>query len=150
MLEDISTKFSAREIDSLFKADALIVGRKLLGNNTKMVQNGQRILSSINDNKLKIIYRHMDTYIQNIDNEVINVYKYMNEFVNNNDNRFKIKLNKGQFLFIDNTSIIHGRTPYILNENEKRILYRVNYYNNGPLSRFFSLGIPNNFLYNFK
>ena len=94
-----------------------------------------------NDN-VRLIYRHRDSYVKNVKYKAKNAWNMMTEYCDKKENRFQFKLKPGQILIIDNTSLMHGRTPY--NKSDLRVLYRFNLFNDGYLANRINLGMKIN------
>ena len=65
--------------------------------------------------------------------EASRAFNLIIEFVNNPKNQLAFKLEKGQILITDNTSILHGRTGFSINSTRK--LNRLNF---DGLSQYYS------------
>eukprot|EP01084_Bolivina_argentea_P146113 255934_1 len=132
MLRNVFSQISKQEQSALFQRDAIEIGRKLpSGNGEKeyeLIQNPRPILSKLNasNTRFRLIYRHHDSYVKNVANGARKAWHLMTNYCDEGCNRFQFKLHPGQILVIDNTSIIHGRTPY--KRNDLRILYRLNFF----------------------
>ena len=165
VLKDIN--YNENIINTLFDKDAIEIGRKLPQNNIKnepvydIVTSQQSVLSYLheydddnidecdnnddiqhyyhkNDN-LRLVYHGNPSYLKNIRDEIRKVWDLMTKYCQNDENLFKFKLEPGQILLIDNTSFLHGRTPY--DQKELRVLHRLNFYHNGLLRTSVKLGI---------
>ena len=91
---------------------------------------------------LRLVYHGNPTYVKNMRSEIEEVWKLMGEYCkdeNNKQNVFTFKLQPGQILIMDNTSFLHGRTPY--DKHNLRVLHRLNFYHNGLLRKSVKLGI---------
>mmetsp|Transcript_4112 Transcript_4112/g.3574 ORF Transcript_4112/g.3574 Transcript_4112/m.3574 type:complete len:373 (-) Transcript_4112:124-1242(-) len=93
-----------------------------------------------NNDNLRLVYHGNPSYLKNIRDEIKVFWNLMGDYCTNDANIFKFLLQPGQILIIDNTSFLHGRTPYD-QYNNLRVLHRMNFYHNGLLRRSIKLGI---------
>jgi len=126
------------EVTSLMDSDCITVGRTLPG----LAQHKEYqfpIFAQDSETSRRVMrWRSRDTYVQKVSSGAVRSYDCLNDFVNDDANRFYHKLTPGQIFVVDNTAWAHGRTPFPA--GERRILHRINYFNDGALASRVQIG----------
>jgi len=124
---------------ALFHSKTLEVARSLLGVGYKEERDEIAIFSNQPDGRIGLRFRWKDTYVREIQPDAKDLYLALCDFVDDPSNSLKYKLEENQLILIDNSGIVHGRTPYL--KGVKRRLWRMNFYNDGILKDKILLGL---------
>jgi len=123
----------------LFLPDVLSIRRALVGTGYKVEHDLLAIFATQPSGRISMRWRSNDTYVEKINPEAKSVYLSLCDFVM--DDKFTLKhyLKKNQLLLMDNSGVIHGRTIY--QKGERRLLWRMNFYNDGILKNRLVCGL---------
>ena len=138
MMDHLIKKLNRSEIDALFNTNCLTVQRTLPG-----LGEGRCSSFSIfktNKHRVEMKWRCKDSYIKQCEPKAVKAFELLNDFACNPANQFSFLLEKNQIILVDNMALAHGRTRY--DGNERRVLWRLNYMNDGLLSEKLLIGFP--------
>ncbi|NEQ84416.1 MAG: TauD/TfdA family dioxygenase [Moorea sp. SIO2I5] len=94
----------------------------------------KRAIFNLKNNRVEMAFRDNDGKASvSVLPEASRAFNLIREFVNNPKNQIVFKLEKGQILITDNTSVLHGRTGFSINSTRK--LNRLNF---DGLSQYYS------------
>jgi len=123
-------------LEALF-SPCLTVSRALPGSDN-VDETIISIFTRCSNGQIGVRWRSRDSYVRIIAEDAVAGYEFLEQFIANPQNRLLVKLCPGQMLIVDNTAIIHGRTPFPSNEERRNV--RINYYNNGILALVLAQG----------
>jgi alpha-ketoglutarate-dependent taurine dioxygenase len=131
-------KVNQSEIDALFNANCLTVERTLPGLGEGRCSSFP--IFKINKDRVEMKWRCKDSYIKRCEPEAVKAFDLLNDFACNPVHQLKFLLEKNQIILVDNMALAHGRTRY--DGRERRVLWRLNYMNDGLLSKRLVIGFP--------
>lgn len=88
---------------------------------------------------LQLRWRCNDGCVQDVDEEALAAYERMDAVARGEVHQLVVQLAPREILIVDNRAVAHGRRSF--NNNERRVLWRRNYYGDGALEGRVSVGM---------